>query len=158
MARTINIFNKHNAGLTLVELILYMSIFSILVTGFLSASVYIQKIIQSYTYDYKAKACIYEQLSILQQYKGVLASKVPSITLDQEKHMQLVYTYPQQKIIKICDLIKFEELVYTTKEKPRTISEKSEVNIKFSFFDIRHKLISFTETLIVYKVAPLPLF
>lgn len=57
-----------NQGLTLIELILYMSIFCMIFLTVMSSVFYIQKIIQTSNQNYYVKNEMYKNLDILQQY------------------------------------------------------------------------------------------
>ncbi len=60
--------NPRNKGITLVELLVYMAIFSIIFLSILSSVFYLQKIIQDNNQNYYVKNQIYFNLNILQEY------------------------------------------------------------------------------------------
>ena len=59
---------NQTAGLTLIELILYMGIFCFMFLAMMSTVFYLQKIIQNNNHNYYVKNQIYSNLNILQQY------------------------------------------------------------------------------------------
>lgn len=59
---------KQNKGISLIELILYMSIFMFVFTTVISSTLYIQKMIQNNNYNYYVKNQFYMNFDILQQY------------------------------------------------------------------------------------------
>lgn len=148
--------NKHikGQGITLVEILVYMAIFSILVTGFLSSSFYIQKVIQARTYGYKTKQCMYDQLYILQQYARfvtrytiennviILHTKYNQLTfsLNHDGNTEFTFDYPvanNKKIIQQCDNIRFTNLHFSFPVNPTTLTEKEVLEVSLEFFDNR---------------------
>ncbi len=59
---------SHKKGISLIELIIYISIFSIISIMITESLFYIQKIIQNNNQNYYIKNQIYNNLNILQQY------------------------------------------------------------------------------------------
>ena len=146
--------NLKNKGLTLIELILYMSIFSMIFLMIMSSVFYLQKIIQNNNQNYYVKNQVYENLTILQQYlykshititnqnlnffdknnRQILTQK-----LDQ-KHIQNVYS---NKTVTPIQYINFEGYNLQLLDNGRVLK------IEISWFDNRRKLQVLTEYLIV---------
>ncbi|MBC7766704.1 prepilin-type N-terminal cleavage/methylation domain-containing protein [Arenimonas sp.] len=146
--------NLKNKGLTLIELILYMSIFSMIFLMIMSSVFYLQKIVQNNNQNYYVKNQVYENLTILQQYlykshititnknlnffdknnKQILTQK-----LDQ-KHIQNVYS---NKTVTPIQYINFEGYNLQLFDNGRVLK------IEISWFDNRRKLQVLTEYLIV---------
>lgn len=55
-------------GVTLIELLLYMGLFVILVSGVLYTAIYLQSVLQYNELEYKAEEQMYRQLSLLHQH------------------------------------------------------------------------------------------
>ncbi|MEN9604409.1 MAG: hypothetical protein RJB39_94 [Candidatus Parcubacteria bacterium] len=61
-------YKLQRQGITLIELILYMSLFAILVSIVFSTVFYLQKLFTNKKIEYIVRAEIYEQLNLLQQH------------------------------------------------------------------------------------------
>jgi competence protein ComGC len=145
---------NNNKGLTLVELLLYMSIFSILFLTITSSVFYLQKIIQNNNQNYYVKNQIYTNLNILQQYmyKNLVTvegqdikifTKTGNLILTQKiEKYQLKNIYSNSEFV-INDKIFFTNYNISMIEKNRLIK------FEISWLDSRGKTQNFTEYIVV---------
>ncbi len=160
-------------GITLIELLIYMAGFSILLTGFLSTSMYLQKQIQQQIFIYKAKECIYIKLDILQQYLNIAESveiqdksirllfnnKSVELGLNSIGNLEIRYIHAGvRKIISECTAIKLSNILFTMNKNSRTISAKNDIQVQIEFMDIRKKIINIQEHTTTPNLAPSPIF
>jgi type II secretory pathway pseudopilin PulG len=143
-----------NKGLTLVELLLYMSIFSILFLTITSSVFYLQKIIQNNNQNYYVKNQIYTNLNILQQYmyKNLVTvegqeikifTKTGDLILTQKiEKYQLKNIYTNSEFF-INDKIFFTNYNISQIEKNRLLK------FEISWLDSRGKSQNFTEYIVV---------
>ena len=146
--------NTRNQGMTLIELLLYMSIFSIIFLLIMSSVFYLQKIIQNNNQNYYVKNQVYENLNILQQYLYKSHITITNQNLNffdknnrliltqklDQKYIQNVYN---NKTITPMQYIRFEEYNLQLLDNSRVLK------IKFSWLDTRGKPQTLTEYLIV---------
>lgn len=59
---------KHKKGFTLLELVIYISLFIVLLGGMLYSSYYLQRVLVDNAVEYNAKENIYRHLTLLQEY------------------------------------------------------------------------------------------
>lgn len=154
-------------GVTLIELLIYMAIFSTLVVGFLAATFYLQRVIQSQAYIYMSKECVYQQLDLLQQHMR-LATAVEVATgvtlfspqdkiflgLNPSGNIEFRYDRPGrgQKTIQQCGTTAFLHLSATRDSDPTTLTSATGLNVSIGFVDPRGRRHAITERL----VAPRP--
>lgn len=143
-------------GITLIELLVYMGIFSLLFVVITSSVFYMQKIIQSNNQDFYVKNQIYNNLDILQQYlrkSGVVVSNGEVRFLDKDNNTiltqklmesHLVNTYRDKSFDPIHG-IKIEGYQASIIENGRVLQ------IDFSYTDARGKSQKLTEHLIVIR-------
>ena len=143
-----------NKGVTLIELILYMSIFSMIFLMIMSSVFYLQKIIQTNNQNYYVKNQLYENFNILQQYlykshinitnKNLnFFDKNNTLMLTQkinQKHIQNVY---KNKAITQMEYINFETYNLELLNNDRILK------IEISWLDNRGKSQNLIEYLIV---------
>ena len=146
--------NTKNRGITLIELILYMSIFSIIFLTIMSSVFYLQKIIQTNNQNYYIKNQIYDNINILQQYLYksqvsitshtlTLLDKNNTLILNQTlQHGQLKNRYGN-KTITIMEQVIFKAFNLEMLDNNRVLK------IEFSWLDSRGKTQSLVEYLIV---------
>lgn len=159
---------KINRGMTLIELIIYVSIFTILMTGFLSALFYIQRTIFAYTHIYKTKKCVYQQLSLIQDYLQIsnnfqLAENYIKINtsnintifqLNNFGNFEINYlkNNAPQKTIQQCGETRFSTITFTTTPTPQTLTEKTSIQATITFSDMNNH----PHTLTTPLLAPPP--
>lgn len=155
-------------GMTLIELLIYMAIFSTLVVGFLAATFYLQRVMQSQSYIYMSKGCVYQQLDLLQQHMrlatsvevgttGVTLSSPQdkiSLGLNPSGNIEFRYDRPGrlQKTIQQCGTTTFLHLSATRDSDATTLTSATGLTISISFADLRGRTHVITERL----VTPVP--
>jgi competence protein ComGC len=151
MDKIIKIKNK---GLTLVELLIYMSIFSIMLLTINSSVFYLQKIIQNNNNNYYIKNQIYFNLNILQQYlyKNSVSIQNQSFNLfNKNNDLILTQKMENSQIKNIYQNKEFEPLynVYLEKYNLSLIENNHLLKIEISWKDNRGKIQNLIEYLIV---------
>ncbi len=146
--------NLKNRGLTLIELILYMSIFCFIFLIMMSSVFHLQKIIQTNNQNYYVKNQVYANLNILQQYlykSGVqinnqelkIISKNGNVVLTQKlENNGMKNTYSNKEFNPM-------ENVLMLKYAIELIDSGRTLKVDFSWIDSRKKTQNFTEYLIV---------
>ena len=149
---------KQEKGMTIIELLIYMSIFSIIMLMIISSVFYLQKIIQNNNQNYYVKNQIYYNLNILQQYlyktHVELSKNINGQDLsffDKENNLILIQKIENKKIkniyknkaINIIDDISFDDLKIELLDNDRVLK------YTFSWKDSRFKNKVITEYLIV---------
>lgn len=149
--------NIHSNGLTLIELLIYMSIFSIIFIIITSSVFYLQKIIQNNNQNYYVKNQIYTNLNILQQYLYKthiemagndlkFFDKNNNLILTQKiENKQIKNIYPNKSFI-IDDYLNFE------KYEISLIDNGKVLRFGISWFDSRGKVQNIVEYLIVINL------
>lgn len=143
-----------NEGLTLVELLIYMSIFSIMLLMINSSVFYLQKIIQNNNNNYHIKNQIYFNLNILQQYlyKNSVNIQNQSLNLfNKNDDLILTQKIENHQIKNIYQNKEFEPLynVYLEKYNLSLIENNHLLKIEISWKDNRGKIQDLIEYLIV---------
>jgi prepilin-type N-terminal cleavage/methylation domain-containing protein len=143
-----------NKGLTLIELLIYMSIFSIILLMINSSVFYLQKIIQNNNNNYRIKNQIYFNLNILQQYLYKNSVSVQDKNLNLfNKNNDLILTQKMEnsQIKNIYQNKEFEPLysVYLEKYNVSLIDNNHLLKIEISWKDNRGKIQNLIEYLIV---------
>lgn len=113
---------NNKKGLTLIELIIYIGIFSFIFITIISSLFYIQKIIQNNNQNYYEKNQIYNNLNTLQQYLFLFSIKIEDDELNFfDKDNNLVFTqkvegnvlkniYPNGKVFEAIPYINVDNL------------------------------------------------
>lgn len=170
MDRTIK-YNVQSRGFTLVELILYMGLFTVLVSGVLYSSFYLQSVLQYNSTEYKAQENIYRQLELLQHHLAQ-ATKVEVSTSSirmynshgyvvQGLHsgiLHMIYTYEgkPEKDIDIYPFMNFSEFSFKREIVRDTLLTKSVVHVHIERVDIRGKVKGIDEYFIVPYLTTIP--
>lgn len=171
---TLIIIYKHTKrGVTLVELILYISLFTILVMGVLSSVVYLQSVLQYTALEHVNREQIYRQLDILQQYL-VTATRVDIATttiriygrygyieqyVDQGV-LRMIYHYDDgllQKNIVPYPYLRLKDFSFT--KNPRnfvdeTLFKKGSISVRVAWLDNKKSVKYFEETLLSLPNLP----
>lgn len=169
MACTIN-KTRFIKGVTLIELTIYMTVFSIITTGFLNTSLYIQQIIHSRTYINKAKECVYSQFILLQQYSNFASSynfnhesisfntskmKI-TLKLDEQGGMVLLYndtiSGSLKKTIYQCGNLRFKTINFSKSISMNTLTKITDMNISVEFADTGKRSIIISGSLVIPPV------
>jgi type II secretory pathway pseudopilin PulG len=145
---------SHARGITLIELVLYMALFTILVTGVLYSTTYLQKTIEYNAFEYKARENIYRQLTLLQQYFAIadrvevdgntikMQIKDKRVTQElRDGRLVMVYAYPNQPEKEIEPYIgtKFETFSLHDINRDDTLYAKSLFDVEVIRKDVRGK-------------------
>jgi competence protein ComGC len=148
------IITQNKKGLTLVELLIYMSIFSIICLIVTSSVFYLQKIIQNNNQNYYVKNYIYFNLNILQKYLYSSSVKIvdnelkifdknDDLILTQKIDNKQIKNIYQNKNFVIDEYLNFEKYEINLIENNRLIK------FDISWIDSREKLQNLTEYLVV---------
>lgn len=145
---------QKNKGLTLIELLIYMSIFSIICLMVSSSVFYLQKIIQNNNQNYYVKNQIYTNLNILQQYLYKAHVEVIDNNLrffDKNNNLILIQKIDNKQIKNIYNNKSFTFGEYLNFEKYELEMIEKDKLIKFdiSWLDGRGKRQNFVEYLVV---------
>lgn len=143
-----------NGGLTLIELLIYMSIFSIILLMINSSVFYLQKIIQNNNNNYYIKNQIYFNLNMLQQYlyENSVSIQNQSLSLfNKNDDLILAQKMENSQIKNIYQNKEFESLynVYLEKYNLSLIDDNHLLKIEISWKDNRGKIQNLIEYLIV---------
>ena len=124
---------NNKKGITLIELIIYMGIFSFIFITTISSLFYIQKIIQSSNESYYTKNQIYNNLNILQQYLFSFSVTVENGELNFfDQYNNLVFTqkvegnvlkniYPSGKVFESMPYINIDNLYFDMMNRDEVI-------------------------------------
>lgn len=148
---------QNNTGLTLIELLIYMSIFSIICLMITSSVFYLQKIIQNNNQNYYIKNQIYTNFNILQQYlykahvevvgKDLkFFDKNNNLILTQKIENKQIKNIYQNKNFIINDYLNFEKYEISLIENNRLIK------FEITWLDSGGKLQNLTEYLVVINL------
>ena len=143
-----------NKGVTLIELLVYIAVFSIIFLIISSSSFYLQKIIQNNNQNYYIKNQIYFNLNILQQYlnkSNIQLSGNNLLFFDKNKRLILTQKLENNHLKNIYQNKNFVIDQYSNFHKYEiSLLDKGRV-IKFdiSWLDNRGKVQNLTEYLIV---------
>lgn len=148
------IISQKNKGLTLIELLVYMGIFSIICLMVSSSVFYLQKIIQNNNQNYFIKNQVYYNLNILQQYLYYTRVEIKAGDLNffDKNNMHVLTQKIENKQVKniykdksfvINDNLNLEKYDITFTDKDRLI------RFDISWVDNRGKTHNFTEYLVV---------
>jgi hypothetical protein len=148
------ISNKLTSGITLVELLVYMSIFSFIFMLTMSSSFYLQKIIENNNKNYYVKNQIYQNLNILQEYlyKTHVEIDVQNINfINKSNKLVLTQTFENGHIKNIYENKSFlvNEYVHLEKYEAKLEDDNHILKIQISWLDNRKKMKNITEYLIV---------
>lgn len=141
-----------NKGLTLIELLIYMSIFSIILLMINSSVFYLQKIIQNNNKNYYIKNQIYINLNILQQYlyKNYITVNDADLNIFNRNNDLILTQRLENNQIKNIYKDKWfyiADNVYLQKYDLSLIANKSLLKIEISWNDDRNKSQKLTEYL-----------
>jgi Tfp pilus assembly protein PilE len=143
-------------GITLIELLVYMGIFSLLFLVISSSVFYMQKIIQSNNQDFYVKNQIYRNLDILQQYLKkcsvvVLSGEVRF--LDKNNNVVLTQKLAQNHLVNVYRDKSFDPIngIKIDGYQASIIENGRVLQIVFSYTDARGKSQRLTEYLIVIR-------
>lgn len=148
------IIKQKKKGLTLIELLIYMSIFSIICLMITSSVFYLQKIIQNNNQNYYVKNHIYSNLNILQQYLYRSSVKVVNNDLkifDKNNNLILTQKIDNKQIKNIYQNKNFviDEYLNFEKYEVNLIENNRLIKFDISWTDSRGKLQNLTEYLVV---------
>lgn len=146
--------NLKNRGLTLIELILYMSIFCFIFLVMMSSVFYLQKIIETNNQNYYVKSQMYRHLNILQSYlyKSHIAIENDNLNffdtnndliLTQKLEENSIKNVYRHKTLNAIEYVNFQSYTFELIDMNRILK------IEFSWLDNRRKLQNFTDYLIV---------
>ncbi len=146
--------NIKNRGLTLIELLIYMSIFSIIFIMITSSVFYLQKIIQNNNQNYYVKNQVYQNLNILQQYLYRSRITITDQSLNLfDKNNKLIFTQNldqgilkntyEHKTFNGIEQVNFERYNLELTDNNRILK------IEFSWLDNRGKVQNYMDYLIV---------
>ena len=146
--------NSRYKGLTLIELILYMSIFCFIFLIMMSSVFYLQKIIETNNQNYYVKSQIYRHLNILQSYLYKSHVKIENENLQFfDKNNTRIFTqkFEQNNIKNIyldkefnaINFVIFQSCTFELVDLGKVLK------IEFSWLDNRGKAQRLTEYLIV---------
>lgn len=143
-----------NRGVTLVELLVYISVFSIIFLIISSSSFYLQKIIQNNNHNYYVKNQIYFNLNILQRYLNKSSVKLLNNDLkffDKNKNLILTQKIENNHIKNIYQNKDFILDQYMSLEKYEIslIDNGRVIKFDISWLDNRGKIQNLIEYLIV---------
>ena len=146
--------NLKNKGLTLIELILYMSIFCFIFLIMMSSVFYLQKIIQTNNQNYYVKNQIYANLNILQQYlykSGVQINNQELKIISKNGNVELTQKLENNSMKNTYSNKGFNpmENVLLLKYTVELIDGGRTLKVDFSWLDSREKTQNFAEYLIV---------
>lgn len=151
------ITTQNNRGLTLIELLIYMSIFSIICLIVSSSVFYLQKIIQNNNQNYYTKNQIYFNLNILQQH--LYSTHVEIIDgdlnfFDKNNNLFLTQKIENKQIKNIYQSKNFviDEYLNLEEYKIELIDKNRLLKFDISWFDNRGKIQNITEYLIVINL------
>lgn len=143
-----------NKGVTLVELLVYIGIFSIILFIISSSSFYLQKIIQNNNQNYYIKNQIYYNFNVLQQYLNKSYVELSGNDLkffDKNKRLILTQKIENNHIKNIYQNKNFiiDEYSNFQKYEISLIDKGRVIMFNISWLDNRNKIQNFTEYLIV---------
>lgn len=149
----IKLIKKHK-GVTLVELLIYMSIFSIICLMVTSSVFYLQKIIQNNNQNYYVKNHIYINLNILQQYLYSSSVKIVDNELkifDKNNNLILTQIIDNKQIKNIYHNKNFviDEYLNFEKYEINLIENNRLIKFEITWLDSRGKVQNLTEYLVV---------
>lgn len=155
MAQPIKHIKQYKQGVGFIELIVYMGIFMILLCGVLYTALYLGKILEYNTLEYKAGEQIYRQLDLLQQHL-VKATKVEvgSSSLkvygsygyiehyiqDNILHMKYVYVGKADKDMIVYPYVKFEKFSFVREVGHETMFGNSVIWVEVKRVDSRGRV------------------
>ena len=151
------IITQNNKGLTLIELLVYMGIFSIICLMVGSSMFYLQKIIQNNNQNYYIKNQTYFNLNILQQYLYSSSVKIVdnelrifdknnNLALTQKMDNKQIKNFYSNKSFVIDEYLNFEKYEINLIENNRLIK------FDISWVDSRGKSQNLTEYLVVINL------
>lgn len=143
-----------NKGVTLVELLVYIGIFSIILFIISSSSFYLQKIIQNNNQNYYIKNQIYYNFNVLQQYLNKSYVELSGNDLkffDKNKRLILTQKIENNHIKNIYQNKNFiiDEYSNFQKYEISLIDKGRVIMFNISWLDNRNKIQNLTEYLIV---------
>ncbi len=151
MARNIN-FKK---GFTLIELVLYMGIFALLVSGVLYSSFYLQNIMHFNSIEYKANEEMYRHLALLQQYvKNAVKIEISTTTIHMHTDNGLItqelsngsirmkYQFHSKPVIdfEIYPYTQFTKFSFIKDEYNDSVQEKNRLKIEIERVNSRGEI------------------
>lgn len=160
MARNLN----YTKGFTLLELVLYMSLFMVFVAGILYSSFYLQEVMQFNSVEYKTKEEIYRHLTILQNF-GKIATSIELSTSSlklvhkngyveqklENSHIYLKFIHQDNLQIEFIELpfTKFEQFNFKRGDRQDTFFTKSILEIETIRKNSKNKLVSLVDFLVI---------
>lgn len=160
MAR--NLTNKK--GFTLLELVLYMSIFAVLVTGILYSSFYLQSVMQYNSGEYKIKEDIYRLVTLLQEFGKISThSEVGTSSLKllhkygfaeirlENSNVYFIFSHPDNSVTQFIELphTKFEQLNFKRIDRHDTFLTKSILEIEVQRKNSKNKTVTLVDFLVI---------
>lgn len=156
-------------GVTLIELVLYMAIFTVLMSGVLYSSMYLQGVMTYNAIEYKAKENIYKQLTLLQNHLNNAKEVAHDETgiyiisdfgsVEQTIHDEQIlikYNFFSQlaghKQIIQFPYMKFKTISFRKSKNSDTLQSKSIIYVDIERVDMRGKIQKTTEHLYVTRV------
>lgn len=159
-------YKKRKHGVTLIELVIYMGIFTLLVSGFLYTALYIQNILSHNTTEYKTQEQIYTQLNLLQHHLNSatdveLSSTSIKITNPygytkqyfQDNLLYMTYVYSFRSTLRIVPypITQFTKFSFTQQPQHETLSANSIIWVDIERVDTRGKKKSLRTYLVQYR-------
>jgi len=145
---------KINKGISLIELIVYMSIFFVIFTMITYSTFYMQKIIQNNNQNYYVKNQIYFNINILQQYLFKTTVKLYNNELkfyDKNHNLILTQVFENNQLKNIYKYKSFNAIdnVNFKDIKIDILENNTIIKYEVSWLDNNNKTHSITEYLIV---------
>lgn len=159
-------FKQTKRGITLIELVVYMGIFTLLVSGFLYTALYMQNILSYNATEYKIEEQIYRQLNLLQHHLNSaidveLSSTSIKITNSygymeqyfQNNLLYIVYLYPSRSVLDIIPypITQFTKFSFAQESQHETLSANSIIWVDIERIDTRGKKKSLRTYLVQYR-------
>lgn len=160
MARNLNC----KKGFTLLELVLYMGIFTVLVGGVLYSSFYLQELMQYNSIEYKTKEQIYRHLTVLQEFGKIATgieigtSSLKLINMNgyveqvlENSHIHLKFVHKDGFKIEFTELpfTKFEEFNFKRADRQDTFFTKCVLQIEAMRKNSKNKLVYLVDFLLI---------
>lgn len=169
LTQRMKVIHKKNCikGFTLLELVLYMSIFTILVGGVLYSSFYLQKVLEFNSVEYATKEQIYRNLELLQQHAQI-ATKIEITTssikitnthgyVEQTLENGIIYmkyghANQKEKSFTPFPYMIFEQFSFEKADRQNTVLTKSILTIHTKRQNMRNKTVESREYILVPAV------
>lgn len=143
------------SGVTLIELVLYMGIFTILVTGVLYSALYMQKILEYNAVEYKSQEQLYRQLGLLQEHMSSATQVeignsslriynrfgyVEQVVQEKTLHMKYVYVGKSDIDIIPYPYLRLEKFSFTSEIGHETLFGNSVLSVEIERLDPKGKI------------------